>query len=238
MYQYPVILPTFSNREDLLLTLSLSDDDSASPGQSPTTINVDGTARAAPGPFTSAAWTVRDGAITTSSVTSITIPDYPIGNQLAALTLTVAPGLGIVAGDPVVISDTATGLNTMSGYVTSYGSNSGVLVCQIGFTFQFEIRRGPPLNAMGGYVPWYDWGGIADEAPVLSASLGNGVTHVDVGVLQILIPEVTFKTISDILSRQDYGPGTFRACMTMTDSINTRQLFIATLPVLSGGVSL
>jgi hypothetical protein len=235
MYQNPVLLPQQSNREDFILTVAICDDDSAGPGQSPTTINIDGTSRAAPGPFTSAAWTVVDGQITTTSATSITIPDYPIGSQLSALALTVGVGLNIQPGDFVVISDTGTGLNTMTGYVQSYGANSGALVVQIGFTFQFEIRRGPPHNN-SDYLSFYDWGGIGDDSPILSVSLGAGITHIGVGVIQIFITEATFKTISNGMRRQP-GVGTFNVGLTMTDTQNTRQLFIGTLPVFFGNVS-
>ena len=65
---------------------------------------MDGTATVLPQPFTSAAWTVTDGGILTPSATSITIPVYPIGNQLSALALTVGIGLGILPGDPVTIA--------------------------------------------------------------------------------------------------------------------------------------
>src|ERR1700730_790351 len=130
MYAFPVDLPQTSNREDLLLTISLFDDDTGTP------VKLDGTTTATPAPFTAAAWTVTDGAISTTSATSITIPVYPIGNQLSALALTVGINLAILPGDPVMIADTATGLNTMVGYVTSYTASNGALVCQIGCTFQ------------------------------------------------------------------------------------------------------
>jgi hypothetical protein len=229
MYIYPVQLQKFSNREDFLLTLALYDDDTGS------AINLDGTALAIPGvPFTSNAWTVTDGAIVTTSSTSITIPAYPIGSQLQSLSLTVGLNLGILAGDPIFIKDTATGKNTMTGYVISYAPTSGALVVQIGQAFFFEIRKwrrgaqGGRTILDGGYSPFYDIGTTNDEGPILSASMGNGITITDVGFIQIFIPAAVFGKLHE----QTYLVG-----LTMTDSINTRQIFIGELPVQWGAVS-
>jgi hypothetical protein len=230
MYVNRAFLPQVTNREDLLLTVSLFDDDTGQP------IDLDGVTTATGQAFTAAAWTVTDGAIVTTSATQFTIPAFPISGQLSALALTVGAGLAIKAGDPVTIKDTATGRNFVTGYVTSYASATGALVCQIGVTFQFEIRRGGPRNTGGGYIAFYDFGTPDDLGPLLSAALGTGITILDIGVIQILIPETTFKTLTDNVS-QTANIGTFDVGMTMTDSVNTRQLFIAELPVLYGGVT-
>ena len=224
MWINPVLFPQVSNREDFITTLQLYDDDTF------TLLNLDGTQVAGIVAFTSAAWTVTDGAIVTTSSTSITIPVYPIGSQLSALALTVGAGLAILPGDAITIADTATGLNTMTGYVTSYNSGTGALVCQIGWTYQFEIRKTPPNWQPGlGYISWYDFG-IAEQSPILQASLANGeITVVSNGTLQVRIPEATFRTLRS---------GTYATCMTMTDSVNTRQIFLGRLPVFWGGVSL
>lgn len=234
MYITPLLFPQYTNREDFLTTISLFDDDT---GQA---INLSGITLFNPGlSFTAAAWTVTDGSIVTTSSTSITIPAFPVGNQLSALSLTVHTGLAILPGDPVTIADTATGLNTMSGYVTSYASSTGALVCQIGWTFQFEIRGETPNNTGAGYIAWYDFGTPDDQGPILQATLANYIDIVDIGVLQINIPESVFKTILDVPynSQSNTYARTFLACMTMTDSINTRQIFTGRLPVLYGGVS-
>jgi hypothetical protein len=224
VYVNPVLLPQFSNREDLLVTLSIYDDDLNVP------VNLSGVtlAPANPNGLTGTAWTVTDGAISTTSSTQLTIPAYPIGSQLTALALTAGTGLGILPGDPITIADTATGLNSMAGYVTSYSSGTGALVCQIGISLQFEIRRGGPRNPGTGYEAWYDFGTPTMAGPLIAAALGTGITMIGTGFIQILIPEATFKTLSS---------GTYTAALTMTDSVNTRQLFIAKLPVLSGGVT-
>lgn len=222
MYANPVLLPQFSNREDLLLTVSLFDDDTGQP------IKLDGCTTALPFAFTGSAWTVTDGAIVTPSTTPLTIPVFPLSSAAQlGLVLTVGVNLGIFAGDPILISD-ATGLNTMSGYVISYSTSTGILVCQIGLSFLLEIRRGGPRNDGSGYVPWYDFGVPNECGPLLKASNGKGISIIDIGVIQILIPAV--------MMQQLHG-GTYSADLIVTDGANTRQMFIGRLPVLYGGVS-
>ena len=167
-----------SNREDLLLPVSLFDDDLNQP------ISLSGTT----GGGTFNGWTVIDGAIATTSTTQITIPQFPIGNQLSSLALTVGIGLNIQPGDPITITDAATGQNSMVGYVLSYAAATGALVVQIGVTFQFEIRKAGPKNPGTGYISWYDFGTPDNIGPLLSASLGNGIFITDLGTIQITIP--------------------------------------------------
>jgi hypothetical protein len=224
IYQWPLSLPVFTNREDLLITGSIADDFTGS------FINLNGITLAFASGFTGSAWTVTDGLISTSSVTSITIPGFPSGNQLSSLLLTVGVGLNILVGDPIVITDTPTGLNTMTGYVISYTPSNGALNVQIGFTFEFEIRRRRDQQwTDSGYTTWYDIGVEPDFGPLLSASLGTGITVTDVGFYQILIPESKVKTLT--------SGGTYMASLTITDSVNTRQIFLAELPILKGGVT-
>jgi hypothetical protein len=204
-----------------LLTLALFDDDT---GQA---VDLDFTTTANPLPFTAAAWTVTDGAIVTTSATSITIPVYPIGNQLSALSLTVGTGLAIAAGDPIRIQDTATGLNFLTGYVLSYTSSNGALSVQVGCTFDFEIRRTGPRFTTGGYTPYFDFGVPDEYGPILQAQLGTGIQIVDIGIIQILIYAATFQKLRG---------GTYQAALIVSDSVNTRELFIGELPVAHGGV--
>ena len=237
MYVTPVLFPQVSNREDFLFTMSFFDDDLNQP------INLSGItlAPANANGYTGNSWTVTDGSIVTTSATSITIPGFPVGNQLTALSLTVGTNLAIAQGDPIKIVDTATGLNQMLGYVTSYSANTGALIAQIGVTFQFEIRRGGPRQTnTTGYVDFYDFGTPDDLGPLLKASLGSGISIIDVGFIQVLIPEATFRTLGSSPggpSQPSGGSGTFTVGMTMTDSVNTRQVLIGNLPVLYGGVT-
>ncbi len=95
----------------------------------------------------------------------------------------------------------------------------------LGVTFQFEIRKERPST--DGYVPWFVYG--VDEGPLITASLGNGISIVDTGIIQILILEAQFR---------DLTPGTYLAALTAADNQgNTRQIFIAKVPVLYGGVT-
>src|SRR5215472_13436736 len=159
MYLDEVLFRQRTNREDFFEVFGLWDDDTGAP------INLDGiiSVAVAGQNFTSSAWTVTDGSIVTTSATQFTIPAArPIGgglnNQLTALSLTVGAGLGIKAADPISIADTATGLNSVSGYVVSYAATTGVMVVQIGWTFQFEVRGESPNVPTSGYIPWYDFG--------------------------------------------------------------------------------
>ena len=223
MYIDRLRLARRTNREDFYETVSLFDDDTGA------ALKLDGCFVNGASAFTAAAWTVTDGAIATTSATSITIPVFPIGGTLSALALTVGAGLGILAGDPVKIADTATGLNYMLGYVVSYVAATGALVVQIGVTFQFEIRTGGPRNwNIDDFSPFFYVGQVLQTPPILSASLGNGITHIDTGVIQVRVAESSFRQ----LNRR-----TYQAALTMTDSIDTREIFVAELPVGYGGVT-
>ena len=85
------------------------------------------------------------------------------------------------------------------------------------------------MHHSNGFSPFGGLTGVvSDGAPEIVASLAQGISIVDVGFIQISIPESRMKALR---------PGTRRASMTMTDSVNTRQLFIAQLPIISGGVT-
>jgi len=157
------------------------------------------------------------------------VPVFPIFSAAQlALVLTVGVNLSIVGGDPIVIKDTATGLNTMAGYVSSYSPSTGMLIVQIGISFLFEIRRAAPRNDGSGYVPWYDFGTPNECGPLLKATNGAGISIIDIGVIQILIPAATMQQLSG---------GTYQTGLIMTDGANTRQVSIGPLPIFQGGVS-
>jgi hypothetical protein len=227
----PVFLPPFSNREDFLLTVGIYDDDTGYP------VNMTGITLANSGvAFTGSSWTVTDGLITTTSTTTITIPTLPITtNTLAALPLTVGTNLAINVGDQIVIAD-STGLNTLTGMVTSYTASTGAIVAQIGWTYLFEIRRAPPRNTGSGYITWYDFGTPEEYGPILQASLGAGISVISTGVVQIQIFSGAAPT-NGLGNFSGLHGGTYFACMTATDGLNTRQVFIGKLPVYHGGVS-
>lgn len=224
MYLNPVLFPQVTNREDLLRTVALFDDDTGA------AIDVTGRVLAAPGDFTAANWVVTSGAIVTASATQITIKDYPIGSEMQAIAATVGVGLNILAGSPVTFADTLTGLNTMTGYVTSYAPATGALVAQIGSAFEFEIRgHSHHRDYDGGYGASSFIGTDGCEAPLISAQLGNGLTLVDIGRIEIRIPAATMAK----LRHRTYGIG-----MSCYDGADSRQLFIGKLPVFGGGTRL
>jgi hypothetical protein len=225
MYVYPVVLPQFSNREDFLLTVALTDDDTGE------FINLDGCFTVSAMPYAGSNWVVSSGSIRTTSTTFLTIPVFPMmsASQLA-LQLTVATNLALVAGMPIKIADPMTGQNFMLGYVISYSTNTGTLVVQIGLAFKFEIRSIAPraTDFWGGYTPFFNVGTLNHAQPLLQATLGDGIAIVDTGVIQILIPAMIFQKL--------HG-GTYGAALALSDSVNTRQVFIATSPIIPGGLS-
>ena len=220
MYAWPVLFPVQTNREDLLRTVSFFDDDT---GQA---IDLSGRTLAAAGDFTGAAWTVTVGTVITASVTPLTIKDYPFGNEMQAVSLVVGKNLAIAAGAFATISD-ATGLNTMFGYVTSYAPSTGVLVMQIGCAFEFEIR-GHHDHSTFDYSESSSDIGVDTVSPLITAQLGNGITVVGLGVLQIRIPASTMAK----LRHRTYG-----AAMTLFDGYDSRQAFVGKLPIVGGGVA-
>lgn len=227
MYAWPILLPAQSNREDLLRTISLFDDDT---GQA---IDVSGRTLAAPGDFTAANWVVTSGTIVTASVTQLTIKDYPFGNEMQAIACTVGVGLAILAGAPVTIKDAATGKNTMTGYVTSYAPATGALVCQIGSAFLLEIRTHAHNYDYSGYASSSYIGTDDCSLPIIQASLGNGISVIDVGVIQVRIPANPGATLNTAQLRHK----TYNVGLTMFDGYDTRQLMIGRLPILNGYVS-
>jgi hypothetical protein len=223
MFIYPATFNIFTNREDFVATIGIFDDDTGAP------FNIAGIILPSMASFTGSNWNVSASGIATTSSSTLTIPFYPIGNALTAISLVVPSGLGILPASPVTISDAGVSGSSMIGYVISYASSTGILICQIGNTFQFEIRRPHPNEPGVGYVTWYDFGIQTDVGPLISAALGTGILIVDLGVIQITILESQMKQIN--------GNGTYRAAMTMTDSQNTRQIFLASLPIIQGGVT-
>ena len=219
MYQIPVLFPQQTNREDMLHTLSMFDDDTGD------AIDFSGRTLANPGDFTAANWTVTDGGIVTNSTTQLTIKDYPFGNEMQAIPLNVGENLGILAGDPVTIAD-PTGLNTMTGFVTSYVASTGAMVVQIGCSFDFELRAANDHH-WGGYSDHPDFG-PGPDGPIIGAQLGNGITVVGLGVIQLKVPASQMFKLRH---------RTYNAAMVIYLGEDTRQLFVGKKPIISGGVS-
>jgi hypothetical protein len=223
MYGNPVLFPQVTNREDLLRTVSLFDDLTGQP------IDISGRTLQFPGDFTSSSWKVVDnGAINTTSASTITVKDYPFGNQMQAIPLTVGLNLGILPGDPVTISDALTGLNTLTGYVTSYAPATGAMVVQIGAAFDFEMRAHRDHNG-DGYGPSWGVGSDGGVGPIIRAQLGSGITVIGTGVIQILIPAAQMFQL--------HRARTYNVALGMYLGPDTRQIFLGKQPVLYGGLS-
>lgn len=221
MYAWPVLFPVQTNREDLFRTVSFFDDDTGA------AIDLSGRTLANPGDFTGSAWTVTVGTIITASVTSLTIKDYPFGNEMQAISPVVAKNLAITAGAFATISD-ATGKNTMFGYVTSYAPSTGVLVMQVGCAFEFEIRSHHHHSGTFDYSESSSDIGIDTVSPIITAQLGNGITVTGLGALQIRIPA----SVMAKLRHRTYG-----VAMTLFDGYDSRQAFVGKMPIVGGGVA-
>jgi hypothetical protein len=221
MYAYPVVLPQVSNREDFLTTVSIFDDNTGDP------INLSGAVTASGLPFTGNNWMIITGAFVVNYTGTLTIPTPPIGNELSAVAIAFTPGLSITPGAPIKVVD-PTGNNYLLGTVTSYAPTTGAMVVQFGSIFAFEVRNRLPRDDHG-YVPYfYGPGTVQDSGPLLRATLGQGITIIDIGYLQILFPEAMFQKL--------YG-GTYTASLVMSDGVSTRQVFLGTVPVISGSLS-
>jgi hypothetical protein len=62
------------------------------------------------------------------------------------------------------------------------------------------------------------------------ASIGNGISIVDIGVFQVYFAESSMRCL---------GPGmhSVNATLASADGIDVRQLFLGRLPVFAGGVT-
>lgn len=92
-----------------------------------------------------------------------------------------------------------------------------------------EMQRAAPMPAALNFGSGIYYDGPYDSAPILSASIGNGVTIVDTGVFQIRFTKTQMQTLT---------PGTYDLFCTVasvSDLDDCRQLFLGRLPVFYGG---
>lgn len=222
MYAWPTYFPDTTNREDFFNDVAIFDDDT---GQAQ---NLAGINLQSPMPFTSSLWTVIVNGIATTSTSTLTIPYYPIGNQLLQVALTVGQNLTVPANSPVVISN---GMNSMTGYVTSYVASTGAMVCQIGWGFHLEIRHKRQHRRRDDYSPWYTIGGGGDypfhQDALITAWLGNGLMITDLGYVTINIP------YSEMHRLRNHS---YEITMVGYDGAPSfRQILLGTLPILDAG---
>lgn len=224
MYQSATQFPQVTNRESWTQNVLVSDDANGQP------INLTNTQ----GQGTFANWAVQVSAtlygavlLTTTSLSSLTI-----GN--GTFTAAVAAGLAITSGQFVnFISQTDTS-QWMQGKVVSYNAGTGAITFTVAtVSIQLEIRR---VSRHGsdwrdsGYGANYQLGSYDCDRPILTASIGSGITIVDVGIFQIYFPESSFRQLGS-------GMHSVAATLASADGTDVRQLFLGRLPVFAGGVT-
>lgn len=81
-------------------------------------------------------------------------------------------------------------------------------------------------SAWDGYSTSFD-DNYSNCGPILTASIGSGITVVDVGVFQVYFSAASMRTLS---------PKTYDVGCVITRDIDARQLFLGRLPVFFGNV--
>lgn len=224
MYQPFTQFPQITNRESWSQLIGVYDNDTGDP------VNLTNTS----GQGTFAGWAVQIAAsmygatlVSTTSTTSLTIGNGTFND-------TIATGLAITAGQYITYIAQNAQTNWMQGQVVSYNPATGALVFTIStVAIELEIRRAELHGASwrdSGYganymLGSYDWG-----QPILSASIGNGITIVDKGIFQIYFPETSFRQLAS-------GMHSVAATLASADGVDVRQLFLGRLPVLAGRVT-
>lgn len=220
MYQNPTLFHPVTNRESWSPVIQLADDDT---GQ---LLNLTYTS----GTGTFASWSIAVSAtlqgpalFSTNSVSSLKI-------GTGVFNAVVGTGLAIIAGKFVAFSALA-GTASMQGVVNSYNGSTGALQFTVStMAVALEIRRdrfGTGQRNDTGYVSFFDYGNVDDWGPLVSLSIGSGITIIDVGTLQIYVSETQMRGLSG-------RTHIVAATLTSADGIDTRQLFLGRLPVLDG----
>jgi hypothetical protein len=224
MYMPSTQFPQITNRESWTQKVLLSDDATGQP------INLTNTQ----GQGTFSNWAVQVAAtlygvtiLSTTSVTSLTI-----GN--GAFNAVLPTGLPISPGQFVTFISQVDTTQWMQGQVTAYNAGTGAITFTIAtVAIQLEIRR---VSRHGsdfrdsGYGAQYQLGSYDCDRPILTASIGNGITIVDQGIFQIYFPESSFRQLGS-------GMHSVAATIASADGVDVRQLFLGRLPVFAGGVT-
>lgn len=126
-----------------------------------------------------------------------------------------------------VLFPQVTNRESFAPFIGIYDDADGSPVNLSGLTFQLEIRNSGLGSGQFSGAPYFS---DVPGAPLLTASLGNGITVVDIGVFQVVFSEIQMRGLR---------PGTYSIACTVADgsAAGTRQLFIGRLPVLDGGVT-
>lgn len=146
----------------------------------------------------------------------------------------IAPGLAITPGQFVTYIAQNAQQNWMQGQVTAYDPTTGNISFDIAtVAIELEIRREQRHGDVfrdSGYGANYALGSYDWDNPILTASIGNGITIVDQGIFQVYFAETSFRQLGS-------GMHSVAATLASADGIDVRQLFLGRLPVFSGRVT-
>lgn len=220
MFQSQTLFPQVTNRESWSPVIQLADDDTGE------LINLTYTA----GSGTFASWSVAVSAALQGAALFSSNSSSSLRIGTGTFSAVLPAGLAIVAGQFVAFS-ALTGTASMQGVVNSYNASTGALQFTVStMAVALEIRRdrfGTGQRNDTGYVNFFDYGNIDDWGPLVSLSIGNGITIIDVGTLQIYVSEAQMRGLSG-------RTHIVAATLTSADGIDARQLFLGRLPVLDG----
>lgn len=220
MFQNPTLFPQVTNRESWSPIISLFDDDTGEP------INL--TYTTGTGAFSSWVVAVSSTLQGTTLFSTNSASSLLIGTGV--LNAVVGTALAIIPGQFVAFT-ALTGTASMMGVVNSYNASTGALQFTVStMAVALEIRRdrfGSGQRNDTGYVNFFDYGNVDDWGPLISLSIGNGITIVDIGTLQVYVSEAQMRGLSG-------RTHIVAAVLTSADGIDARQLFLGRLPVLDG----
>lgn len=224
MYQPSTQFPQITNRESWSQLIGVYDDATGDP------INLTNTS----GQGTFNNWAVQIAAalygptlIATTSQNSQTIGNGTFNDVIAT-------GLAIVPGQFVTYTAQTAQTNWMQGQVTAYNPATGAISFTVKtVAIELEIRREQRHGDYfrdSGYGASYTLGSYDFDSPILTASIGNGITIVDQGIFQVYFSETSFRQLGS-------GVHSVAATLASADGIDVRQLFLGRLPVFSGRVT-
>ena len=190
---------------------------------------------------TSGAGTFAQWAVQTSTtlygtllVSTLSNTSLTIGN--GTFNDVIPTGLAILPGQYVTYISQIDSTKWMTGQINSYNTLTGAIQFSIvTVAIQLEIRRiqrnGGNMWGQDGYGTSFSGTGTYDNArPILTASIGNGVSIVDTGIIQIYFSETSFRQLGR-------GEHSVAATLASSDGVDVRQLFLGLLPVFDGQVT-
>lgn len=224
MYMPSTQFPQITNRESWSQLIGVYDDATGDP------INLTNTA----GQGTFANWAVQIAATLYGAalLSTISQSSLTIGNGTFAAV--VPTGLAITPGQFVTFISQPSTTNWMQGQINTYDPDTGDITFTIAtVAIELEIRRVQRSGSDfrdSGYGANYMLGSYDWDQPILSASIGNGIEIVDLGIFQVYFSETQFRSLGS-------GMHSVAATLASADGVDVRQLFLGRLPVFSGAVT-